>query len=216
MAQGQGWNPGYRELWALKDINLRLAKGVSLGVVGRNGAGKSTLLKVVCGVLHPTMGELWVKGRVAALVELGAGFDPELTGRENIYLGASVAGLSRKETQHKIDRIIDFSELGEFIDVPIKNYSSGMHARLGFSLATDVDPDILILDEILSVGDAAFQKKCLDRMLSFRNANRTILFVGHAAGVTESFTDETVTLESGQLVDQQESAAGLGNMWSRS
>jgi ABC-type polysaccharide/polyol phosphate transport system ATPase subunit len=200
IAAGQGWEPGFHEFWAIRNINLQVMRGQSLGLTGLNGSGKSTSLKVVAGVLHPTEGEMWVRGRVSALIELGAGFDPNLTGRENIYFGASVAGLSRKETDKRIDRIIDFSELGDFIDVPIRNYSSGMHARLGFALATDVDPDILIIDEILAVGDAPFQDKCKVRMEDFKRRNKTILFVSHDAQSVARFCDSTVLLEHGRIV----------------
>jgi ABC-type polysaccharide/polyol phosphate transport system ATPase subunit len=199
MATGQGWEPGFREFWALRHIDLNIPRGLALGLTGHNGSGKSTTLKVVSGVLHPTEGELRVRGRVAALVELGAGFDPNLTGRENIYFAASVAGLSRKEADLRMDRIIDFAELGEFIDIPVCNYSSGMYARLGFSVATDVDPDVLIVDEILSVGDAPFQAKCLDRMNGFKKANKTILFVSHNRESTREFCDQVIELERGKI-----------------
>jgi lipopolysaccharide transport system ATP-binding protein len=189
----------YEDFWAIRNINLKISKGSSVGLVGRNGSGKSTTLKVISGVLHPTEGELWVRGRVSALVELGAGFDPELTGLENIYFGASVAGLTRKQAAKRVDSIIDFAELREFIDIPVKNYSSGMYARLGFALATDVDPDVLIVDEILSVGDGPFQAKCLERMKQFKAQNKTILFVSHDPTLTEKFCDRVVTLEHGKL-----------------
>jgi len=201
----------YRELWAVRHLNLKVARGQTLGLVGRNGSGKSTTLKVVSGVLHPTEGEVWVRGRVSALVELGAGFDFNLTGRENIYLGASVAGLSRKEIDMRMDRIVEFSELGDFIDIPVRNYSSGMYARLGFSLATDIDPDVLIIDEILSVGDSPFQAKCIDRMDAFKKQNKTILFVSHDGETTQEFCDTIVTLEDGQIVNEMSRTSGLGN-----
>lgn len=191
--------PGHHDFWAIRNISFKIRKGQSLGLTGRNGSGKSTTLKVISGVLHPSEGELWVRGRVSALVELGAGFDPDLTGRENIYFGASVVGLSRKETDFKMDRIIEFSELNEFIDMPVKNYSSGMYARLGFSLATDVEPDVLIIDEILSVGDAPFQAKCKHRMAQFKKKGVTILFVSHMAGQTREFCDTVLELETGRI-----------------
>ena len=200
MATGGGWHPGYQEFWAIKNVSFSVMPGQAVGLVGVNGSGKSTTLKVISGVLHPTQGELWVRGRVSALIELGAGFDPNLTGRENIFFGASVAGLSRKETLRKIDGIIDFSELGEFIDVPVRNYSSGMYARLGFSLATDIDPDVLIVDEILGVGDAAFQEKCFARMESFKKRNKTILFVSHSVDKVNKFCDSKIHLHRGRLV----------------
>jgi lipopolysaccharide transport system ATP-binding protein len=190
---------GFQEFWAIRNISFKVNKGSTMGLVGRNGSGKSTTLKAISGVLHPTEGELWVRGRISALVELGAGFDPELTGRENIYFGASVVGLSRLETDMKVDRIIEFSELKDFIDMPVKNFSSGMYARLGFALATDVDPDVLIVDEILSVGDAAFQEKCLDRMNQFKKKGVTILFVSHQGEQTQSFCDEIIELDHGTM-----------------
>lgn len=201
MLTGTFVDKSYKEHWAIRNIDLSLPKGSVVGLTGRNGSGKSTMLKVISGVLHPTEGELVVRGRVSALVELGAGFDPELTGRENILFGASLSGLSKKEALKKMDSVIDFSELKEFIDVPVKNYSSGMYARLGFALATDVDPDLLIVDEILSVGDAQFQAKCMDRMNSFKARNKTILFVSHDSHTTKSFCEKIITLENGKLVD---------------
>ncbi|MBS1986159.1 MAG: ABC transporter ATP-binding protein [Bdellovibrionales bacterium] len=192
----------YEELWALKDLSFKLKRGACLGLTGANGSGKSTALKVISGVLHPTEGEYWVRGRISALVELGAGFDIELTGRENIYLGASVAGLTRKEVEKRIDGIIDFSELGHFIDIPVKNYSSGMYARLGFSLATDIDPDVLIVDEILAVGDEPFQKKCFERMNQFRANGKTIIFVSHDSATIKTFCTEVIRLDHGRIVER--------------
>lgn len=215
LARGRVQDPSFSELWAIRNVNLKVRRGSSVGVVGRNGSGKSTTLKVVSGVLHPTEGELWVRGRVSALVELGAGFDPELTGRENIFFGAAVAGLSPKEAAHRVDSIVDFSELGDFIDIPVKNYSSGMYARLGFALGTDVDPDVLIIDEILSVGDAQFQAKCMARMNEFKARNKTILYVSHDATSTQAFCDTIVQLENGRVVDHQSASSGLGNSWGK-
>jgi ABC-type polysaccharide/polyol phosphate transport system ATPase subunit len=206
---GDFGEPGHHDFWALREIEFNVAKGETLGLVGRNGSGKSTLLKVISGVIHPSEGELSIKGRVSALVELGAGFDPELTGRENIYFGASALGLSRKETDFKMDRIIDFSELKEFVDMPVKNYSSGMYARLGFALATDVDPDILIIDEILSVGDAPFQEKCLDRMNAFKKKGVTILFVSHAGEQTQTFCHRIIELSAGKIVSDSKTTASV-------
>ena len=166
-------------LRALQGVSLDVSRGESLGIIGHNGAGKSTLLKVISGVIKPVEGTIQVEGRIAPLIELTAGFDPELTGRENIYLNASILGFSRREIDRKCDRIIDFSELQEFIDSPLKNYSSGMVSRLGFSIATEVDPDILIIDEVLAVGDASFKRKSMERIREFRNNGITILFVSH-------------------------------------
>jgi len=187
------------DFWAIRDISFSVPRGVCIGLTGRNGSGKSTTLKVISGVLHPTEGELWVRGRVSALIELGAGFNPDLTGRENIYFGASVSGLSSAETAKRIDRIVDFAELRDFIDMPVRNYSSGMYARLGFALATDVDPDLLIVDEVLSVGDAPFQQKCKDRMESFKKRNKTILFVSHDPQAIQDFCDTTIELKDGRI-----------------
>ena len=159
----------YNEFWALRKVNLRVNRGEAVALIGRNGAGKSTLLKVVAKVQRPTAGRVWVQGRIAPIIELGAGFHEELTGRENIFLNGAMLGFSRAEMQKKVDSIIEFSELANFIDSPLRTYSSGMHARLGFAVAAEADPDILIIDEVLSVGDEAFQKKCMDRMNRFRN-----------------------------------------------
>lgn len=175
----KGKRHDYEDFWALRDLNIRVRKGETFGIVGRNGAGKSTLLKVIAGVLRPTRGRVAVHGKIAPLIELGAGFDPELTGAENIYLNASILGLSRSEIKERFPRIVDFSELQEFIYSPLKSYSSGMVARLGFSIATEVDPDILIIDEILSVGDRQFVMKCNERMRLFREKGTTMLLVSH-------------------------------------
>lgn len=175
----KGKRHDYEDFWALRDLNIKVRKGETFGIVGRNGAGKSTLLKVIAGVLRPTGGQVSVHGKIAPLIELGAGFDPELTGAENIYLNASILGLSRSEIKERFPSIVDFSELNEFIYSPLKSYSSGMVARLGFSIATEVDPDILIIDEILSVGDKQFVTKCNERMRLFREKGTTMLLVSH-------------------------------------
>ena len=175
----KGKRHDYEDFWALRDLNIGVRKDETFGIVGRNGAGKSTLLKVIAGVLRPTSGRVSVHGKIAPLIELGAGFDPELTGAENIYLNASILGLSRSEIKERFPSIVDFSELNEFIFSPLKSYSSGMVARLGFSIATEVDPDILIIDEILSVGDKQFVTKCNERMRLFREKGTTMLLVSH-------------------------------------
>jgi len=169
----------YEDFWALRDIDIELRRGDTLGIIGHNGAGKSTLLKVIAGVLKSVDGHVEVNGKIAPLIELGAGFDPELTGKENIYLNASILGLSRREITEKFDRIVNFSELREFIHSPLKSYSSGMIARLGFSIATEVDADILIIDEILAVGDEEFKKKCNEKIMGFREQGMTMLLVSH-------------------------------------
>lgn len=190
----------HRELWAIRELDLSIRHGEALGVIGRNGSGKSTLLKLVAGVLRPTEGERHVRGRVAALIDLGAGFRLELTGRENVFLGGALLGRSRREMEERYDSIVAFSELGEFMDVPVKNYSSGMYMRLGFAIATDVDPDILLLDEVLAVGDEAFQGKCRDRIGGFLGTGKTVMFVSHDLGAVREICTRVIVLSHGKLV----------------
>ena len=185
----------FNEFWALKDVSFELKKGERLGILGLNGAGKSTLLKVIAGVYKPTKGSVQRYGHMAPMIELGAGFDPNYTGRENIFLYGSVLGFSKEFLMSKYDEILEFSELGEFIDVPIKNYSSGMKARLGFSIATVVEPEILILDEVLSVGDAKFRKKC-----EKFDHGVTVLFVSHSLAQVKRLCNKAIILEHGQLI----------------
>ncbi len=189
----------YHEFWALKRVDLESQSGNVVGIIGRNGAGKSTLLKVLAGVINPVEGKVEMNGRIAPLIELGAGFDPELTGRENTYLNGTILGCTNKEISQKMDQIIAFSELGEFIDAPLRTYSSGMIARLGFAIATDVDPDILIVDEVLGVGDASFQAKCTKRMERFREKGVTILLVTHNLEQVEKMCDDVYWLEQGTV-----------------
>lgn len=189
----------YNEFWALQDVDLEVYKGEVLGIIGRNGAGKSTLLKVVSRVLRPTRGRVWVKGRVAPLLELSAGFHPELTGRENILLNGALLGFLRKEMEAKFDQIVDFAELWDFIDAPLRTYSSGMTARLGFAVATDVRPDILIVDEVLAVGDEAFRQKSEARMKRFQEWGTTILFVSHSAASVQAMCQRAVWLDKGMV-----------------
>jgi ABC-type polysaccharide/polyol phosphate transport system ATPase subunit len=189
----------YENLWALRDVDLTIRQGETVGIVGRNGAGKSTLLKVVSRVLKPSKGQVEVRGIVAPILELGTGFDHELTGLENIYLNALLLGRTRREIQEKLEEIIDFSGLGDFIRSPIRNYSSGMIARLGFSVATAWLPDILILDEVLAVGDAAFTDKCESKMRSFHEAGITILVVSHSEKVVRETCTRCVWLDAGRL-----------------
>jgi homopolymeric O-antigen transport system ATP-binding protein len=170
----------YEDFWALKDVNLQVQKGDVVGIIGSNGAGKSTMLKVLAGVLKPFQGNVTVKGMLAPLIELGAGFDMDLTGKENIYLNASILGFSRHEIDKRFNSIVAFSELQEFLYSPLRSYSSGMISRLGFSVATELDPEILLIDEILSVGDEHFQKKCEKRILDFKKKGTTMLFVSHS------------------------------------
>lgn len=187
------------DFWALNQVDLSIFKGEMLGLIGPNGAGKSTLLKLVARVMRPTRGRVWVKGVVAPLLEFGAGFHPDLTGRENIFLNGALLGFTNDQMQEKFDRIVDFAELWEFIDVPVRNYSSGMAARLGFAVATDIDPDILILDEVLSVGDESFQRKSMARMEEFRHVGATIILVSHNMDTILEMCHRAVWLEHGKI-----------------
>jgi len=185
--------------YPLKDVSLSINAGDFLGVIGPNGAGKSTLLKLVTGIIIPTRGDLSVNGRVCSLLELGAGFHPDLTGRENIYLNGSIYGLNRREIDERIEQIIDFAELGDFIDTPIKHYSSGMYVRLGFSVAIHTDPDILLVDEVLAVGDVNFQQKCLRSIEGFRERGGTLILVSHDLGTIQSVCTRAIWLEDGHI-----------------
>ena len=199
----------YEEFWALRHVSFAVRPGESLGLVGHNGSGKSTLLKVAAGVLRPTEGRARVTGRVSPMIELAAGFDPDLTGRDNIFLNGALMGYSRREMAAKIERIVEFSELGEFVDQPVKNYSSGMYARLGFAIAADVEPEILIVDEVLAVGDERFQAKCMERIRAIRESGCTIFYVSHAMGSVQELCDRVIVLHHGQLVFDGAPAAGI-------
>jgi ABC-type polysaccharide/polyol phosphate transport system ATPase subunit len=188
-----------RDFWALHDVDLKVYSGEMIGLIGPNGAGKSTLLKLIARVMRPTKGRILVRGNVAPLLEFGAGFHPDLTGRENIFLNGALLGFTADEMQEKFDRIVDFAELWDFIDVPQRNYSSGMTTRLGFSIATDVEPDILLLDEVLSVGDESFQKKSFTRMENFRKMGTTIILVSHNLDSILETCRRSVWLEQGQV-----------------
>ena len=190
----------YNEFWALSDVSFELERGDRLGILGFNGAGKSTLLKVIAGVFKPTIGTVERDGVLAPLIELGAGFDPQYTGMENIYLYGACLGYSHKFIDEKLDQIIDFSELKDFIDVPLKNYSSGMKARLGFAIATIVEPDMLILDEVLSVGDAKFKKKSENKLMSLLDKNVTVLFVSHNTEQVRKLCNKAIILEKGKMI----------------
>ena len=183
--------------WALKDVSFEVKDGSTLGLLGRNGSGKSTLLKIISGVLTPSNGQVTRPVATAALLELGAGFQPDMTGRENIYLNSSILGRSKKDTENVIDDIIDFSGISEFIDTPVKFFSSGMYARLGFSIAIHTDPELLLVDEVLAVGDEPFQKKCLDRIQSMQKEGRTIILVTHDTNTVAQFCDTAVALDHG-------------------
>jgi ABC-2 type transport system ATP-binding protein len=185
------------EFWALKDVTFDVSEGSTTGLIGPNGSGKSTLLRIIAGILRPSEGRVVTRGRIAALLELGAGFHPELTGRENIFLNASILGLSRKQTEAVFDSIVSFAELEDFIDTQVKFYSSGMFVRLGFAVAVHVDPQILLIDEVLAVGDEAFQRKCLAKIEQFQQEGRTIVFVTHAADLVRQICDQAVMLQKG-------------------
>lgn len=190
----------YEEFWALRNISFDIEEGETVGLLGHNGSGKSTLLKCIAAILQPTTGEIRVRGRVAAMLELGAGFHPELSGRENIYLNAALLGVSRKDVDIRFDDIVDFSELGPFIDNQVRYYSSGMYTRLGFAVAVNVDPDILLVDEVLAVGDENFQRKCFDKVESFQQEGRTIVFVSHSPDVVRRVCDRVYVLDHGLIV----------------
>jgi len=190
---------GAETFWALRHVSLEVAPGEALALVGHNGSGKSTLLKTMAGVLQPSEGALATQGRLSPMIELGAGFDPELSGHDNVFLNGALLGFTRKQMESKFDRIVAFAELGDFIEMPIKNYSSGMYARLGFAIAQDVEPDILIVDEVLAVGDERFQEKCKARIQDFRAAGVTFLFVSHSFEAARELCPRAAVLHHGRL-----------------
>jgi len=191
-----------REFWAVRNVYLDIARGSTVGIIGENGAGKSSLLKLLTGITQPTTGSVRVQGRVASLLELGAGFHPEFSGRDNIRLNCSVLGMSDAEIRERFPKIVEFSELGDFIDRPVKTYSSGMYVRLGFSVAASVDPDILLIDEALSVGDEHFRGKCINRLNDFRDQGKTIVFVSHDMGAVKSMCQWVVLMDKGEILEQ--------------
>ena len=187
------------EFWALRDVSFEVKEGEILGVIGRNGAGKSTLLKVLSRITEPTEGRVVLRGRVASLLEVGTGFHPELTGRENIFLNGAILGMTQREIRRKFDEIVAFAEVERFLDTPVKHYSSGICVRLAFAIAAHLEPEILIVDEVLAVGDAEFQKKCLGKMSDVARENRTVLFVSHNMGAVRTLTQRCIYLQNGQI-----------------
>lgn len=190
------------EFWALRDIEFQVNKGGALGIIGPNGAGKSTILKLLCGIIKPTAGNITVRGSLSALIEVGAGFHPDLTGRENIFLNATILGMKREQIKKKFNEIVEFSGLAEFIDTPVKRYSSGMYARLGFSVAAHVEPEILIVDEVLSVGDFAFQTKCIEKMKKLIQESNTVIFVSHNLRAIVEMCNKCILLEQGKIIKE--------------
>ena len=197
---GKEHHRGFDEIWALRDVSFQLEEGNALGVIGRNGAGKSTLLKVLTRITAPTVGRAEIRGRVGSLLEVGTGFHPELTGRENVYLNGAILGMKRSEIRRKLPEIIEFAGVEQFMDTPVKRYSSGMHVRLAFSVAAHLEPEILLVDEVLAVGDAEFQKRCLGRMEDLGNTGRTVLFVSHNMQAIAQLCDRALLLDEGRIV----------------
>ena len=193
-------NLPYDDFWALEDVAVQIEAGKTVGILGRNGSGKSTLLKCIAGILQPSSGQVVVRGQLAAMLELGAGMQPELSGRENIYLNGSLLGLSRKEISRRFDDIVAFAELEQFIDNQVRYYSSGMYVRLGFAVAVNVDPDVLLVDEVLAVGDERFQQKCLDKVSEFQDEGRTIIVVSHAPDMLRQICEEIIVIDHGKLL----------------
>jgi ABC-type polysaccharide/polyol phosphate transport system ATPase subunit len=193
------WRPG-GEFWALRDINFGVSRGEALGIIGHNGAGKSTALKLISNITTPTLGEIHIRGRIAALLEVGSGFHPELTGRENVFLSGSILGMRRAEIASKLSSILDFAGVREFADVPVKRYSSGMYVRLGFAIAAHLDADILLLDEVLAVGDTKFQEKCQRRILELKDSGKTIVFISHDLAAVRALCDRVILLNRGKLI----------------
>lgn len=201
--------------WAVKDVNFELPQGEAIGIIGKNGAGKSTLLKIISRVTAPTTGSIKIKGRMASLLEVGTGFVPELTGRENIYMNGTILGMTRKEITRKFDEIVDFAGVEMYIDTPVKRYSSGMYVRLAFGVAAHLEPEILIIDEVLAVGDAEFQKKCLGKMSDVTSQGRTIIFVSHNLLAVQSLCKSAIFMKSGTIVDRGPSDKVIANYLSR-
>jgi lipopolysaccharide transport system ATP-binding protein len=190
----------FKEFYALRNVDVTVNRGETVGILGRNGSGKSTLLQIICGTLQPSSGTLRVGGRIAALLELGAGFNPEFTGRENVFLNGTVLGLTHRQIQQKFDEIVSFADIGDFIDQPVKTYSSGMYVRLAFAVAISTEPQILVVDEALSVGDEAFQRKCFSRIEELKRGGATILFVSHSAGSIIELCDKAILMDNGEML----------------
>jgi len=197
----RGGRATFEDYWALRDVSFEITEGSTFALIGENGSGKSTLLKCIARILTPERGRISTRGSVAALLELGSGFHPELSGRENVFLNGSILGMGKKELERKFDDIVDFAGIEAFIDQPVKNYSSGMYMRLGFSVAINVDPDVLLVDEVLAVGDAAFQEKCMEKFSQFRRAGKTVVIVSHAMGSMRTLCDEAAWLDHGRLLE---------------
>jgi len=201
---------GDRDLWALKDVNFTVARGTTLGLIGANGAGKSTLLALLAGTMMPSEGRIMTSGVISSLLELGAGFHPDLTGRENVFLAGAIMGLTREQMNRRFDAILEFADIGRFIDQPVKHYSSGMYVRLGFAVAVEVDPEILLVDEVLAVGDASFQRKCLRRMAEFREQKKTMLIISHDLNTIQSVSDRILFLDHGRVLGEGEPGKVIG------
>jgi len=208
--QGRGWSPPF---YALREVTFTVARGETVGIVGRNGSGKSTCLKLIAGVMAPTDGEVRVRGRISPLIELGAGFHPDLTGRENVYLNASILGMSNRETRDRFDSIVEFAEMRDFMDTPVKRYSSGMYMRLGFSVAVHSEPDVLLVDEVLAVGDTVFADKCMAKIRSMQQQGITIVIVSHSLDVIRDFCSRALLLKEGCLIEDGVPADVTGHYW---
>ncbi len=202
-------DPAVSEFWALRDVSFDIRRGETFGIIGHNGSGKSTLLKLIAGIMSPTSGDILIRGRLAALLELGAGFHPDLTGAENIYLNGSILGFDESYVDRAYDSIVEFAELEEFIQTPVKHYSSGMRARLGFSVATHLEPDVLLIDEVLAVGDESFKRKCMERVHRFRSLDRTMILVSHSASTVAQLCDRSAVVSHGELVFVGESEQAI-------
>lgn len=200
--QWRRMRPRTDEFWAVRDVSFQVRRGEALGIIGHNGAGKSTILKLLSNITAPTAGEITINGRLSALIEVGSGFHPELSGRENVFLSGSILGMRRREIATKLDSIVDFAGVRQFIDMPVKRYSSGMYVRLGFAIAAHLDPDILLLDEVLAVGDAAFQAKCIQRIRELERAGTTIVFISHDLAAVQSLCQRVILMRKGQIATE--------------